>query len=157
MEIRFVEESLNLLPSVELREEVRLEYLKSMTPGSAGIDLRYMDRAALFLEPGERVKAPTGLCIWLQNPGLVGLIYPRSGLGSKGLVLSNLTGVIDSDYQGEIQVTLWNTSDETKVIEPGTRVAQYLISHRVPIEPNIVTEFSSETERGSGGFGSTGQ
>jgi dUTP pyrophosphatase len=156
IEVKFVEESFDLLPD-EVVEHVRGEYLKAATEGSAGIDLRYLGAEPLVLAPGETRLIPTGLAIFLRDPEYVGKAYPRSGLGVKGLVLGNLTGIIDSDYQQEIKLCLWNRNPEggqVFEINPGERVAQYVIERKVIVNFEIVEGFSSNT--GRGGFGSSG-
>jgi dUTP pyrophosphatase len=126
------------------------------TEGSAGLDLRACLDAAIDLAPGETTLLPTGLSIYIQDPGLAATILPRSGLGHKhGIVLGNLVGLIDSDYQGELMVSCWNRGNTTFTIEPGERVAQLVLIPVIQAEFNIVTEFES-TERGEGGFGHTG-
>jgi dUTP pyrophosphatase len=126
------------------------------TPGSAGIDLRAMLNDKLELWPGEAELIPTGLRIHIECPGYAGLILPRSGLGHKqGLVLGNLVGLIDSDYQGELMVSCWNRSNKVQTVQPGDRIAQLVV---VPVQQpqlEIVTSFES-TERGAAGFGSSG-
>lgn len=125
------------------------------TGGSAGIDLMAMPETDITLMPGDRRKISSGISLHLGDPGIVGLIVPRSGLGSKGIVLSNLVGVIDSDYTGEVFLSLWNSSNLGVVIQPGMRVAQLLLVPVLAPVFQIVAEHE-ETERGSGGFGSTG-
>ena len=126
------------------------------TEGSAGLDLRACLDTAIDLAPGETTLLPTGLAIYIQDSNLAATILPRSGLGHKhGIVLGNLVGLIDSDYQGELMVSCWNRGNTTFTIEPGERVAQLVLLPVVQAEFNIVTEFKS-TERGEGGFGHTG-
>ena len=126
------------------------------TEGSAGVDLRACLDQAVQLEPGQTELIPTGLAIYLQDPGLAATILPRSGLGHKhGIVLGNLVGLIDSDYQGELMVSCWNRGNTTFVIEPGERIAQLVVLPVVQVEFELVDTFQSST-RGSGGFGSTG-
>lgn len=124
--------------------------------GSAGFDLCAYIESPITLKPNESVLVSTGVRVWLRNPLLVAKCYPRSGLGSKGLVLKNLTGIIDSDYQGEIKLCLWNTSSNDMVINPYDRVAQLLFEYVAPVTLKIVDSFESDTDRGSNGFGSTG-
>lgn len=124
--------------------------------GSAGFDLCAYIESPITLKPNESVLVSTGVRVWLRNPLLVAKCYPRSGLGSKGLVLKNLTGIIDSDYQGEIKLWLWNTSSNDIVINPYDRVAQLLFEYVAPVTLKIVDSFESDTDRGSNGFGSTG-
>ena len=127
------------------------------TEGSAGLDLRACIDEPLILSAGQTVLIPTGLAIQLADPNLCAMLLPRSGLGHKhGIVLGNLVGLIDSDYQGELKVSLWNRSNETFTINPMDRIAQMVIVPIVQAAFEIVDEFHS-SERGSGGFGSTGQ
>lgn len=127
------------------------------TKGSAGLDLRACIDEPLILSAGQTVLIPTGLAIHLADPNLCAMLLPRSGLGHKhGIVLGNLVGLIDSDYQGELKVSLWNRSNETFTINPMDRIAQMVIVPIVQAAFEIVDEFHS-SERGSGGFGSTGQ
>jgi dUTP pyrophosphatase len=126
------------------------------TEGSAGLDLRACLDSAIELAPGETTLLPTGLSIYIQDPGLAATILPRSGLGhTPGTVLGHLVGLIDSDDQGELMVSCWNRGKTTFTIEPGERVAQLILIPVIQAEFNIVTEFES-TERGEGGFGHTG-
>ena len=126
------------------------------TTGSAGLDLRAMLEAPLTLNPGETKLIKTGLAIHLADPNYAALILPRSGLGHKhGIVLGNLVGLIDSDYQGELMVSTWNRGQEAFTIEPFERIAQLVIVPVVQMQMNIVDDFESST-RGEGGFGSTG-
>ncbi len=127
------------------------------TPGSAGLDLRACLDAALVIAPGQTVLIPTGLAIHIANPGLAAVILPRSGLGHKhGIVLGNLVGLIDSDYQGQLMVSAWNRSDTPFTIEPMERIAQLVIVPVLQAEFNLVTEFPASV-RGEGGYGSTGK
>ncbi len=126
------------------------------TDGSAGIDLRACVEQAVALEPGETELIPTGLAVHIADPSLAAMILPRSGLGHKhGIVLGNLVGLIDSDYQGQVFVSCWNRGRDTFVIEPGLRLAQMVFVPVVQAEFEIVEEFS-ESKRGAGGFGHTG-
>ncbi|KJZ15842.1 MAG: dUTP diphosphatase, partial [Marinomonas sp.] len=126
------------------------------TEGSAGLDLRACLDEAINLKPGETTLIPTGLSIYIQDPGLAATILPRSGLGHKhGIVLGNLVGLIDSDYQGELMVSCWNRGQTEFTIEAGERIAQLVLLPVVQAEFDIVTEFES-SDRGTGGFGSTG-
>lgn len=126
------------------------------TDGSAGVDLRAMVDASLELAPGDCELLPTGLAIHICDPNLAGMILPRSGLGhKKGIVLGNLVGLIDSDYQGPLMVSCWNRGDETFTITPGERIAQLILVPVVAAELEIVADFAA-SERGVGGFGSTG-
>ena len=127
------------------------------TVGSAGWDLRAMTDQAVVLEPGATALVPSGLSVFIQDPQWVGLIMPRSGLGhKKGLVLGNLTGVIDADYQGPLMISLWNRSSVPIEINMGDAVAQFVLVHVTNVEPIFVTEFTEDTVRGGGGFGHTG-
>ena len=128
------------------------------TPGSAGLDLRACLDAPLTLAPNAWQLVPTGIAIYLQNPGYAALILPRSGLGHKhGIVLGNLVGLIDSDYQGQLMVSAWNRSDVAFTIEPMERIAQMVIVPVVQAQFNVVSEFGAASERGAGGYGSTGR
>lgn len=127
------------------------------TSGSAGLDLRACVDDAITIEPGQTTLVKTGLSIYIENPNFAGLILPRSGLGHKhGIVLGNLVGLIDSDYQGELMVSVWNRSDKAFVLEAGERLAQYVVVPVQQVQFDIVNEFEA-TERGAGGFGHTGQ
>jgi dUTP pyrophosphatase len=127
------------------------------TGGSAGLDLRACIDAPLTLEPGATALVPTGLAIHLADPGYAAMILPRSGLGHKnGIVLGNLVGLIDSDYQGQLMVSTWNRSQATFTLQPMDRLAQLVVVPVLQIGFNVVEEFES-TERGAGGFGSTGK
>ena len=126
------------------------------TPGSAGLDLRAMLQQDLLLEPGQTVLIPTGLSIYIADPGLAALILPRSGLGHKhGIVLGNLVGLIDSDYQGELMVSCWNRGSSAFNIAVGERLAQLVLVPVVQAHFELVSEFD-ESQRGSGGFGHSG-
>ena len=127
------------------------------TDGSAGIDLRACIDEPITIKAGESQLIGTGLAIYIQDPDYVGLIMPRSGLGHKhGIVLGNLTGVIDADYQGELMVSIWNRSQTDYVLQPGEKMAQYLVVPVVRPTFEIVGEFFDISVRGDGGFGSTG-
>jgi dUTP pyrophosphatase len=127
------------------------------TPGSAGLDLRACLDAALVLEPGQAQLIPTGLSIHIGDPGLCAMLLPRSGLGHKqGIVLGNLVGLIDSDYQGPLMVSCWNRGQNAFTIEPMERIAQMVIVPVVQAAFRRVDEFAA-SQRGEGGFGSTGQ
>ena len=127
------------------------------TSGAAGLDLRACVEAPLTLAPGETVLVPSGIAIHLADPGLAAMILPRSGLGHKhGIVLGNLVGLIDSDYQGEIKVSLWNRSDTAFEINPLDRIAQLVVFPVLQVSMNIVEAFT-ESSRAEGGFGSTGK
>ena len=127
------------------------------TPGSAGLDLRACLDAPLEIAPGETQLVPTGLAIHIADPGYAALILPRSGLGHKhGIVLGNLVGLIDSDYQGQLMVSTWNRGQVTFTLNPMERLAQLVIVPVAQVGFNIVEEFGS-SERGAGGFGSSGK
>lgn len=132
-------------------------YLPSYaTPGSAGVDLRACIDAAMKIHPGETMLIPAGIAVHIADPGLAAVILPRSGLGHKhGIVLGNLVGLIDSDYQGELFVSTWNRGHETFTINPMDRLAQLVFVPVVQVSFNLVEAFD-ESERGQGGFGSTG-
>ena len=128
------------------------------TPGSAGLDLRACLDAPLTLEANAWQLVPTGMAIHLADPGYAALILPRSGLGHKhGIVLGNLVGLIDSDYQGQLMVSAWNRSDTAFTIQPMERIAQLMIVPVVQASFNIVSEFAAASARGEGGYGSTGK
>jgi dUTP pyrophosphatase len=127
------------------------------TPGSAGLDLRACIDAPLTLEPGATVLVPTGLAIHVGDPGYAAMILPRSGMGHKnGIVLGNLVGLIDSDYQGQLMVSTWNRSQAAFTLQPMDRLAQLIVVPVLQVGFNVVEEFDS-SERGAGGFGSTGK
>ena len=127
------------------------------TDGSAGLDLRAVLDAALTLAPGATTLLKTGLAIHIADPGLAAVILPRSGLGHKhGIVLGNLVGLIDSDYQGELMVSCWNRGQADFTIEPGERIAQLVFVPVVRADFELVTEFDA-SHRGTGGFGHTGR
>ncbi|OEF29466.1 dUTP diphosphatase [Vibrio rumoiensis] len=127
------------------------------TEGSAGLDLRACLDNSLTVEPGQTHLVPTGLAIHIGDPSLAATILPRSGLGHKhGIVLGNLVGLIDSDYQGQLMVSVWNRGQDTFTIEPGDRIAQLVFVPVVQAEFNLVEDFH-ETERGEGGFGHSGK
>lgn len=151
-------------PSVKPRLAVKLldprlsDYLPHYaTEGSAGMDLRALLDAPLTLAPGQCELVRTGLAIHIGDPGLAGMILPRSGLGHKhGIVLGNLVGLIDSDYQGELMVSVWNRGSAPFVLEPFERLAQYVLVPVVQAELRVVDDFAA-SERGDGGFGSSGR
>jgi dUTP pyrophosphatase len=127
------------------------------TAGSAGLDLRACIDAPIKLAPGQTELIPTGIAIHLDDPGLAAVVLPRSGLGHKhGIVLGNLVGLIDSDYQGQIFVSTWNRGSSAFVINPMERLAQLVVVPVVQVELNVVDDFA-ESSRGAGGFGSTGK
>lgn len=126
------------------------------TPGSAGMDLRACVDESLNLAPAETSLIPTGIAIFVADPGYAAVILPRSGLGHKhGIVLGNLVGLIDSDYQGELMISAWNRGTSNFTIEPGDRIAQLVVVPVQQVELSVVSEFST-TDRGAGGFGSSG-
>ena len=127
------------------------------TPGSAGLDLRACLDAPLTLEPNAWQLVPTGMAIYLEDPGFAALILPRSGLGHKhGIVLGNLVGLIDSDYQGQLMVSAWNRSNTAFTIQPMERIAQLVVVPVVQAQFKIVQEVPAVSVRGVGGYGSTG-
>ena len=127
------------------------------TPGSAGLDLRACLDAPLTLQPGDAQLIPTGLAMHLADPGYAAMILPRSGLGAKhGIVLGNLVGLIDSDYQGQVFVSLWNRGSAPFTLEPMERIAQLVVVPVVQVAFEVVDSFE-QSERGAGGFGSTGR
>ncbi len=129
---------------------------KRATTGSAGLDLRACLDGPMVLEPGQTHLVPTGIAIHLDDPALAAVLLPRSGLGHKhGIVLGNLVGLIDSDYQGQVMVSVWNRSDHPFTIAPGDRIAQMVVVPVVQVDFEVVAEFE-ESARGAGGFGSTG-
>ncbi len=128
------------------------------TAGSAGLDLRACLDAPLLLAPNAWHLVPTGIAVYLKAPGFAAMLLPRSGLGHKhGIVLGNLVGLIDSDYQGQLMVSCWNRSDVSFTIEPMERIAQMVIVPVVQAQFNVVTEFEAPSARGEGGYGSTGK
>lgn len=140
-----------------LDERVRDTLPGYATDGSAGMDLRALLDAPLTLEPGDCQLVRTGLAIHIANPGLAGMILPRSGLGHKhGIVLGNLVGLIDSDYQGELMVSVWNRGTTTFTLEPFERLAQYVLVPVVQAELDVVDSFDASA-RAADGFGSSGR
>jgi dUTP pyrophosphatase len=127
------------------------------SPGAAGLDLRACLDAPLELKPGDSQLVPSGIAIHIEDAGFAALILPRSGLGAKhGIVLGNLVGLIDSDYQGQVFVSVWNRSSAAFTIQPMDRIAQLVVVPVQQVEFNVVEEFQSSS-RGAGGFGSTGK
>ena len=127
------------------------------TDGSAGMDLRAALEKTTEIKPGETLLIPTGLSIYVEDPKMAAMILPRSGLGHKhGIVLGNLVGLIDSDYQGQLFVSCWNRGDKTFTIEIGDRIAQLILVPVIQAEFEVVDEFE-KTHRGTGGFGHSGQ
>ena len=143
---------------VKILDQRIREYLPQYsTSGSAGLDLRACSDEKMTINPGDTVLIPTGLAINIADPGYAAVILPRSGLGHKnGIVLGNLVGLIDSDYQGQLFVSIWNRGKETFELNPFDRIAQLVVIPVVQVDLNIVDDFE-ETERGAGGFGSTGK
>ncbi|HMM46713.1 MAG TPA: dUTP diphosphatase [Thiobacillaceae bacterium] len=140
-----------------LDARLRDEMPQYATPGAAGLDLRACVEAPLALAPGEARLIPTGLAIHLADPGYCAMILPRSGLGHKhGIVLGNLVGLIDSDYQGQLMVSAWNRGPQPFELLPLERIAQLVIVPVVQAEFNLVEDFEA-SQRGEGGFGSTGR
>ncbi|MGF6984319.1 dUTP pyrophosphatase [Paraburkholderia atlantica] len=140
-----------------LDQRMREQLPAYATTGSAGLDLRACLDEPLTLKPGETALVPTGLAIHVGDPGYAALILPRSGLGHKhGIVLGNLVGLIDSDYQGQLMISTWNRGETTFVLSPMERLAQLVIVPVVQAKFNIVEDFE-ESVRGAGGFGSTGK
>ena len=133
-----------------------IELPRRATSGSAGLDLRACIDGPLVLEPGQSHLVPTGIAIHLGDPALAAMLLPRSGLGHKhGIVLGNLVGLIDSDYQGQVMVSVWNRGERAYTIQPGERIAQMVVVPVVQVDFEIVEEFAASV-RGAGGFGSTG-
>ena len=140
-----------------LDERLRSQLPAYATAGSAGLDLRACVAEPLTLAPGQTALIPSGLAIHLNDPGLAAIVIPRSGLGHKhGIVLGNLVGLIDSDYQGQVFVSCWNRGRDAFVVNPLERIAQLVVVPVVQVELNVVDSFE-ESARGAGGFGSTGK
>jgi len=140
-----------------LDERIRANLPAYATAGSAGLDLRACIDEPVTLRPGESALIPSGLAIHLADPGLAAIVIPRSGLGHKhGIVLGNLVGLIDSDYQGQVMVSCWNRGKDPFVVNPLERIAQLVVVPVVQVELNVVDAFA-ESVRGGGGFGSTGK
>lgn len=138
-----------------LKQDIELPQYATL--GSAGLDLRVCINEPLQLAPGETVLLPTGLAIYIADPSLAAIILPRSGLGHKhGIVLGNLVGLIDSDYQGELKISCWNRNNEHFTIHPGDRIAQLVFLHIAQAQLEVVDDFS-ESLRGQNGFGSSGR
>ena len=139
-----------------LDPRIREQLPQYATPGAAGLDLRACLDAALVLQPGDSQLVPAGIAIHLGDPGLAAIVLPRSGLGAKhGIVLGNLVGLIDSDYQGQIFVSVWNRGRNAFTIEPLERIAQLVVVPVVQVAFEVVEQFAASA-RGAGGFGSTG-
>lgn len=143
---------------IKILDDRMRDYLPAYaTTGSAGLDLRACLDGPLTIEPGATVLVPTGLAIHIEDPGFAAMILPRSGMGHKhGIVLGNLVGLIDSDYQGQLMISTWNRGSSAFVLNPFDRLAQLVIVPVVQAAFNIVEEFGA-SERGAGGFGSTGR
>jgi dUTP pyrophosphatase len=140
-----------------LNEKIRDQLPHYATPGSAGLDLRACIKEAITVNPGETHLNPTGMAIHLGDPGYAALILPRSGLGHKhGIVLGNLVGLIDSDYQGELMVSCWNRGQTAFELKPMERLAQLVVVPVIQVDMQIVENFE-QSHRGEGGFGSTGK
>ncbi|MEZ5613076.1 MAG: dUTP diphosphatase [Rhodocyclaceae bacterium] len=140
-----------------LDERLRDHLPAYATDGAAGLDLRACLGAPAVLHPGETVLVPTGIAVHLADPGIAAMVLPRSGLGHKhGIVLGNLVGLIDSDYQGQIFVSVWNRGRTSFTLEPMERIAQLVVVPVVQVGFNVVDDFVA-SERGNGGFGSTGK
>ncbi|OGA11747.1 MAG: deoxyuridine 5'-triphosphate nucleotidohydrolase [Betaproteobacteria bacterium RIFCSPHIGHO2_12_FULL_69_13] len=140
-----------------LDERMRGMLPRYATAGAAGLDLRACVNAPLTLQPGDSQLVATGIAIHLGDPGYAAVVLPRSGLGSKhGIVLGNLVGLIDSDYQGEVLVSVWNRGKNAFTIQPMDRIAQLVVVPVVQVELEVVEEFTA-SERGAAGFGSTGR
>ena len=140
-----------------LDERLRGQLPQYATPGSAGLDLRACIAAPVILAPGQTELIPSGIAIHLADPGLAAVVLPRSGLGHKhGIVLGNLVGLIDSDYQGQIFVSTWNRGNAPFTVNPMERLAQLVVVPVVHVGFNVVEEFGASC-RGAGGFGSTGK
>lgn len=154
--------NLDRMPPIELKLlsdliGTRIPLPERATDGSAGVDLRACIGTTIELDPGDCLLIPTGIAIHIKDRSLAAMILPRSGLGHKhGIVLGNLVGLIDSDYQGELFISCWNRGDTSFSIEPGDRIAQMIIVPVMPIEFQVVSEFD-QSRRGSGGFGHSGR
>ena len=149
---------MSLLIDYKILNPLIKEHLQSYgSAGSAGLDLRACIEKELVINPGETELIPSGISIYIKNPGYAALIIPRSGLGHKhGIVLGNLVGLIDSDYQGELLISCWNRGDKEFIINPLERIAQLVLVPVYQASFNLVNDFES-SERGEGGFGSTGK
>jgi dUTP pyrophosphatase len=140
-----------------LDERIRAMLPHYGTPGAAGLDLRACIDHPLTLNPGDSQLVPSGIAIHIGDPGFAAIVLPRSGLGAKnGIVLGNLVGLIDSDYQGQVLISLWNRGQAAFTVQPMDRIAQLVVVPVQQVEFNVVAEFESSS-RGAGGFGSTGK
>jgi dUTP pyrophosphatase len=148
------------MPKLDIKildERIRSQLPAYATTGAAGLDLRACTETSITISPGDTHLIPTGIAIHLDDPTLAAMILPRSGLGHKhGIVLGNLVGLIDSDYQGQIFVSIWNRGATPFVLNPMERIAQMVVVPVVQVDLNIVHDFE-ESQRGAGGFGSTGK
>lgn len=141
-----------------IRTDDRFTAPSGVTEGSAGVDLRICSDEDIVLKAGEVRLVGTGMAFYIKDEGYAGFIYPRSGLGHKsGIILGNGTGIIDSDYQGELMISLWNRSETDFTILVGERVAQYIVAPIATPQYETVDQFDTETERGAGGFGHSGR
>jgi len=148
---------MHLLDIKILDQRLRENMPRYATTGAAGLDLRACIDKPMELKPGATELVPSGIAIHLTDPGLAAMVLPRSGLGHKhGIVLGNLVGLIDSDYQGQIFVSLWNRGSSAFMLNPMERIAQLVVVPVLQVALNVVEEFSA-SERGAGGFGSTGK
>lgn len=139
-------------------KDERFPLPKRATEGAAAVDLRACIDEAITINPGETQLIGTGMAIYIADPNFAGLILPRSGLGHKhGIVLGNLVGLIDSDYQGELMVSVWNRGSKAFTLEPAERLAQYMVVPVQKVSFTVVTDFSSDSDRGAGGFGHSGR
>ena len=142
---------------IRLTDDPRLVIPSRATPGSAGFDLQAVIDEPITIFPGEHQKIKTGLKIWIKAEHIVGIIVPKSGKGTKGLGIKNLVGILDSDYQGEVLVALWNTNEEeTLEVEPFMQIAQVVFLPFISPSFTEVVQFNEDSLRGEGGFGSTG-
>lgn len=161
LEKRVTRSNFRMPVEMKLADTRALEHYPTFAPateGSGGFDLRAMLDEPLVLEPGQVELVGSGISVWIKMMDLAGYILPRSGMGHKyGIVLGNLVGFIDSDYQGELKVSLWNRSNEAYTVQPGERIAQFVVAPITPVSFSLVDNFSNETPRGEGGFGHTGK
>lgn len=139
-------------------KDERFPLPKHATSGSAAVDLRACIDEEMTILPAQTVLIGTGMAIYIANPSYAGLILPRSGLGHKhGIVLGNLVGLIDSDYQGEIMISVWNRGDQPFSLAPAERLAQYMLVPVMSVDFDVVQEFHNQSDRGAGGFGHSGR
>lgn len=151
-----IEGYLNEIKHTLTNEQLHEKLPSYSSEGNAAFDLRLAIAEPITLKPNESKVIGVGYAAWIENPNFVGYILPRSGLGSKGLVVGNLVGVIDSNYQGELKVCVWNRTDTEKVVEPWDRVAQFVISPVYHADFEIVESFEEASDRGNNGFNSSG-